>query len=218
MIPRAWVILLAAGGSRRYGGTKQLARLDGETLLRRMARVALWGGAAGCVVVLGARAARLRREVAGLDLRIAVNRRWRQGLAGSLAVGVAALPATARGALILLADQAAIGPADLELLAAAWRLEPRGVVASRAGGRLGPPAILPRRLFRAIGRLQGDQGARELLRDPARRVIGIDLPRAAIDVDRPADLARVRRARVPGRARQSARSSRARRPRSSGAT
>jgi molybdenum cofactor cytidylyltransferase len=218
MIPRPWVILLAAGASHRFGGAKQLARIGGESLLRRMARVALGSGAAGCVVVLGARADRLRPELAGLPLRVVVNRLWRRGLSSSLAAGVASLPVGARGALVLLADQAAIRPAALELLQAAWRADPRTVVAARIGNTLGPPAILPRALFSEVKRLRGDRGARSLLRDPARRTIGIELPGASADVDRPTDIASLRSRPAPGRPTRSARSSRRRRPRRSGGT
>lgn len=189
MIPRPWVVLLAAGASRRFGSPKQLLRVGGESLLRRMARVTLACGPAGCVVVLGARAPRLRRELAGLDVRVVVNPRWREGLSRSLAAGIAALPAGARGALVLLADQAALGPADLAMLCACWRRAPRRIVAACVDGTLGPPAIFPFSVFPALRRLRGDRGARDLLRDPRRRAIGLELPGAALDVDRPADLA-----------------------------
>jgi molybdenum cofactor cytidylyltransferase len=218
MIARPWVVLLAAGASRRFGGPKLLARIGRESLLRRAARSAVAIAPAGCVVVLGARADRLRTQLSGLAVQVVVNRRWRRGLSASLAAGIAALPADAKAALVVLADQAALGPGDLALAAAAWRKRPASIVASLSGGALGPPAVFPRRLFRELRGLRGDQGARALLRDPARRVIGIELPRAAIDVDTAADAARLRIAKARSRTPRSARSSRARRPRSSGAT
>jgi molybdenum cofactor cytidylyltransferase len=218
IIARPWVVLLAAGAARRFGGPKLLARIGSESLLRRMARVALASDPAGCVVVLGARAARLRPELAGLPVEVVLNRRWRAGLSSSLAAGLGALPAGARAGLVLLADQARLGPADLALLTAAWRRRPRAIVATLACGVLGPPAVLPRRVFGAVKFLRGDRGARDLLRDPAQDVVAIELPQAAFDVDRRADAERLRRARAPRRLPRSARSSRARRPRSSGAT
>src|SRR5688572_33468908 len=70
MIARPWVVLLPAGGSRRFGSPKQIARVGRESLLRRAARVALASGSAGCVVVLGAHAARMRTELSGLPARV----------------------------------------------------------------------------------------------------------------------------------------------------
>jgi molybdenum cofactor cytidylyltransferase len=192
MIPRPRVLLLAAGGSRRFGGPKLLARHRGESLLRRTARIALDCRSAGCTVVLGSRAIRLERELKGLAVDIVVNRAWRTGLSSSLRAGVAALPAAVPGALVLLADQVSIGPADLELLMAAWQRDPRTIVAARAGEVLGPPVILPRSAFRAVRRLRGDTGAKALLSDPHRTVVEIGITSAGFDVDTPADLARWR--------------------------
>lgn len=188
MILRPWVVLLAAGGSRRFGGPKLLARLQRETLLRRAARAAVGCRPAGCVVVLGAHAQRLQRELRGLPVEVVVNQRWRAGLSGSLRAGIGALPQDARAVLVFLADQAAIGPAELELLIAAWRRAPRAIVAARAGEVRGPPAILPCSTFGALRRLRGDTGARKLLVEPGRRVIEVEIPGAARDVDRPTDL------------------------------
>lgn len=188
MILRPWVVLLAAGGSRRFGGPKLLARIQRESLLRRAARAAVGCRPAGCVVVLGAHAHRLQRELRGLPVEVVVNRRWRAGLSGSLRAGIGALPQGARAALVFLADQAAIGPAELELLIAAWRCAPRAIVAARAGKVRGPPAILPRATFSALRRLRGDTGAKQLLADPGRRLVEVEIPEAARDVDRPIDL------------------------------
>jgi len=195
IILRPWVVLLAAGASRRFGRPKQLARVGGESLLRRMARVALASDPAGCVVVLGARAELLRRELHGLPLTVVVNPGWRSGSSGSLVAGLCALPGNARAALVLLADQAAVEPADLASVVAAWCANPRSPAAVRAGCGFAPPAVLPRRLFPLVKRLRGNRGARDLLRNPAYRTVGVSLPAAAIDVDRPADVAQLASAR-----------------------
>lgn len=142
--------------------------------------------------MLGASAIRLERELKGLEVEIVVNRAWHTGLSSSLRAGIAAMPASVPGALVMLADQVSVGPADLELLMAVWQRDPRTIVAARAGPVLGPPVILPRSAFRAVRRLRGDTGAKALLSDPARPVIEIGIPSAGFDVDTPADLARWR--------------------------
>lgn len=196
MILRPWVVVLAAGGSRRFGGPKLLARIRGESLLRRVLRAALGCRPAGCVVVLGARADRLRRELHAWPVRVVVNGRWRAGLSSSIRAGIAALPREAPAAIMLLADQVAVGPAELALLIAAWRRDPRAIVAARAGEVSGPPALFPRRTFADLRKLRGDSGAKQLIRDPFRHVVVVELPGAASDVDRPRDLRRLRRPRV----------------------
>lgn len=215
MILRPWVILLAAGGSHRFGRPKQLARVEGQTLLRRAARLALAARPDGCVVVLGAHAARLTRELQGLPVRTVTNRRWKEGLSTSLRAGLAALPAAAPAALILLADQVALHPPDLLRLIRRWQREPRAIVTAHAQAARRPPAILPRACFARLRRLRGDTGAKGLMADPCLQVVELEMAAAAIDVDVPADLSRIRAA---GRPLRPPRASRRRHSSSSGAT
>jgi molybdenum cofactor cytidylyltransferase len=182
-------VLLAAGGSRRFGTAKQLARYRGRTLLAHAveaARRAL--PRAPLVVVVGADALRLMLVVRRMhrNARVVVNQSWAQGMATSLRAGVAAVPPGARAALVLLVDQPRVDAAALRRLIAAWRRRPEAPAAARYAGQTGVPAILPRRGWRALRALTGDEGARRLLRDG--RVTLVELPEAAFDVDTPADL------------------------------
>lgn len=187
MILRPWAILLAAGGSGRFGGPKLLARIDGVSLVRRAAQALLDARPAGCTVVLGARAARMRRELRGLPLSIVVNRRWRRGLSSSLQAGLRTLPRDAPAALVLLADQACVGADSLLRLERRWQGAPRAIACAWHGASFGPPAIFPRSVFPSLERLRGDAGARALIERRRRRVLRIEMPEAAWDVDRPED-------------------------------
>jgi molybdenum cofactor cytidylyltransferase len=140
-----------------------------------------------CLVVLGARASRIAAELRGRGVQTVINRRWREGMSTSLAAGIAALPPDATAALLLLADQYAIRPADLAALLRAARRHPRDLVASGWDGLRGPPAVLPRPAFERALRLRGDAGARALLRDPEAHVVVLPVPRARFDLDRPED-------------------------------
>jgi molybdenum cofactor cytidylyltransferase len=187
-------ILLAAGGSSRLGQPKQLARHGVQTLLQRAiaaARGAL--PAAPLIVVVGANAARLRAVVmrAHRPVRIVTNAHWAGGMASSLQAGIAAVPRSARAALVLVVDQPHLGTAGLARLLRAWRRRPGLPAAARYDGRAGVPAVLPRRQWRKVRGLQGDQGARALLRGSDRLTL-VDIPEASFDVDTLADVEQLR--------------------------
>jgi molybdenum cofactor cytidylyltransferase len=187
------VVVLAAGASSRFGRPKQLLLWNGESLLVRTVRLALQA-ADPVVVVLGAHAdyCSALLEVSGLDgYRVVRHPHWRRGMGSSLAAGVRSLPEDAQAVLVLLMDQPGIEAADLEKLVEAWQSAPDRIVASRFDGRLGPPAVLPARLFPSLITLQGEGGARDLIAGDASAQ-WVELPAAGIDIDTPADLVRAR--------------------------
>jgi len=91
---------------------------------------------------------------------------------------------------VLLVDQPRVDAAALRRLVGAWRRRPGLPAAARYAGHAGVPAVLPRRHWRAVRALRGDEGARALLRD--RPVTLVELPEAAFDVDTPEDFRRLR--------------------------
>ena len=187
-------ILLAAGGSRRLGAAKQLVRYRTRPLLAHAlaaARGAL--PQAPLIVVVGSEALRLKLVVrrARCGARIVANPRWREGMATSLRTGLAAVPRTARAALVLLTDQPHVDAAALARLLGAWRRRPGVPAAARYDERVGVPAVLPRRRWSALKELTGDQGARALLRG-APSITLVEMPEAALDIDTPADLLELR--------------------------
>ena len=187
-------VLLAAGGSSRLGRPKQLVRRRSQPLLL-YALAAARGAVADedIVVVLGAEVLRLRALLrrATPRVRVAPNPHWAAGLASSLRAGLAAAPRNAAAALVLLTDQPDVDRAALRRLVAAWRRRPNLPAAAYYSGRAGVPAILPRRSWQLLRALDGDAGARALLRG-SETVTLVAMPEAELDVDTPADLARLR--------------------------
>lgn len=186
-------MLLAAGGSRRLGRPKQLLRYRGRPLLLRAAEAAR-GGLPGSplIVVVGAEELRVRLALrrARYGAVVVRNAAWHEGMATSLRLGLAAAHRSAQAALVLLVDQPLIDAAALARLAAAWRRRPGVPAAARCDGRIGAPAILPRRRWHALKHLRGDEGARALLRASSTLTL-VDLPQAGVDVDSPADVRRL---------------------------
>jgi molybdenum cofactor cytidylyltransferase len=186
--PQVHAVLLAAGRSSRMGGpNKLLALFEGEPLVRRVASGALASKAAGVIVVTGYQAGRVRSALSGLDVAFVENPDFASGLSSSLRAGVAALPADAAGVLVLLGDMPGVSFADLDGMIEAFRKsEGRSVVRAAHQGRRGNPVLLPRSMFAALVRLEGDTGARHLVEAEGLDVIDVEIGAGAlVDVDTP---------------------------------
>lgn len=190
----AIAVVLAAGGSSRLGTPKQLVRRRGRTLLEHAVEACLSATGRRVIVVVGAEGLRLRAALARRHSRrnveVVDHPGWRSGLAGSLRRGLRAVPPDARAVLFVLSDQPLVDARSLERLIAAWRRRPAHAAAARYSGRVGVPAMLPRRALRKLRALAGDEGARKVLAADARLTV-VDMPEAALDVDTREDLERL---------------------------
>ncbi|MDX1482066.1 MAG: nucleotidyltransferase family protein, partial [Woeseiaceae bacterium] len=158
-----YAAVLAAGASTRFGETKQLARFDHQPLVRLAVRAAEAVCNSRTLLVVGHDWQRVHRACAPLEGFLVRNEHYRAGMASSLAVAVKALPASADGLLIALADQPLVDSSDLSGLAEKWRPTPDKIAVSRSDNVLSPPVIFPRSLFGDIRELDGDRGAREVI-------------------------------------------------------
>ena len=181
-------IVLAAGGSTRFGSAKQLVRMGDRPLLSLVAGRAAEVVGQALLIVLGAQAAELAPLLKHSTGSTVVNRDWREGLASSIRAGVARLPPSCAGVMLVLADQACVSAEDLRRLAGAWRRQPLGLAAAQYGGTVGAPAIFPRHLFSELSDLRGDSGARVLLKRHADSLVRVPMTSAAFDLDTPDDL------------------------------
>jgi CTP:molybdopterin cytidylyltransferase MocA len=186
-----WCLVLAAGGSRRLGRPKQFVAIGGISLVELACLRALRTRPAGVVVVIGAHGARTRALLARLPVAVVRNAAWRDGMAGSLQVGLARIPSFAPAVLVTTVDQWRVDSADLRRLVATEA--PAG--AAYDGAR-GVPALLPRRWRAPLRALRGDRGARALLN--AGGVRNVAMPSAAFDLDTREDLAALHRVRMQG--------------------
>ena len=177
------------------GCPKQLLRLDGESLVRHVAKTALGSRCDVVFVVVGAHHDAVTREIDDLAITRVENPRWPDGLCSSIRAGVEAVAATKTpsfdAVLIMLADQPAVTAALLDRLVAALDGASEGLVACEYGGIVGAPALFARRHFDALRLLAGDRGGKALLAAHADAVVRIPFAPAAIDVDTPDDFTRV---------------------------
>ena len=189
-------IILAAGASRRLGQPKQLVRVGDETLLGWTIRVARESGLDSVFVVLGAHSEHILAAVDMSCVQTILNDNWEQGIASSIRVGVEAIlegDAEATSLMLLVCDQPRLSANHLRALIMAQtqaheHAPGSAIVASRYADIVGIPAIFPASQFANLLALQGDSGARSLLRGSASPVVEVEFYGGEIDVDLPSDL------------------------------
>jgi molybdenum cofactor cytidylyltransferase len=170
-------IILAAGGSERFGRPKQLLEWRGELFVRAVAKTALEAGLSPVVVVTGAHANEVSSAVRDLPVQITHNSEWQSGQASSIRAGLGPLPSPppkskilgegapkgrvgAGGAIFLLADQPQITPAILHALVEEHAATLAAIIAPMVLDQRANPVLFDRVTFSDLMKLEGDVGGR----------------------------------------------------------
>ncbi|HEX9993339.1 MAG TPA: NTP transferase domain-containing protein [Acidimicrobiales bacterium] len=176
-------VVLAAGAGTRFAGPvhKLLADAGGRPVVARAVAAAVGAGLDEVVVVTGA--ADLS-AVLPAGVRVVHNPRWADGMATSLAAGVAAAADAGHDAVVVgLGDQPGV-------TADAWRAVAAAhapIAVATYGGRRGHPVRLAAATWAALP-AAGDQGARALMASGAFPVEEVPCRGDAQDVDTVEDL------------------------------
>ncbi|HZS01287.1 MAG TPA: nucleotidyltransferase family protein [Chloroflexota bacterium] len=178
-------LLLAAGMSTRLGRPKQLLPFRGRTLLRHAAETGLAAGLEPLIVVIGAEADAMHRELTGLPVVVVENPRYAEGQSTSLRAGLAALPADAAAVVALLVDMPGVDAPLIQALVAAWQASGAPIVRPVHAGRPGNPVLFAARLLPELAQAEGDEGGRAVLRAHAAEVqlLPVESPGVLQDVD-----------------------------------
>jgi len=150
-----YAVVLAAGGSSRYG-TEPPKQVE---LLPQVLAALRESSVDGIVVVSGAHA---------LPVESVPCADWERGPGASLRCGLVALPQEAEAAVVVLADGPDLDPRAVDRVVDDWRANGGDAVAASYGGVRLHPVLLARALWDGVP----DEGAKSL---PARLVACDDL-------------------------------------------
>jgi molybdenum cofactor cytidylyltransferase len=176
------------------GRPKQLLEYGGQTLAKRAALAAEKAGCNPIVIVTGAHAEQLEKELRGLNLREAKNPEWESGIGSSIRAGVQAVVKAndkITALILTLCDQPFVTSDVLSGLITAHRETDREIVASSYGATIGVPALFGKAFFGELLRLESGAGAKQLIQQHLGQVHLLPFPQGEIDLDTPADLARL---------------------------
>jgi len=157
-------VVLAAGGSKRLGRTKQLEPWGDTNLLSHVVARTHEFPVDEVWVVIGHDAERILEDVELGDAYVVENLEWEEGIASSLRVALDALTRLSRceEALIVIGDQPDVPVETVGELMASHAKEGRPVTLPKYRYNWGNPVIVDRSLWARLMSLEGDEGAKRL--------------------------------------------------------
>jgi molybdenum cofactor cytidylyltransferase len=180
---RVAVVLLASGLSRRYGRRdKLMARLGYKHLIDHAADVIAAVPLLARVAVCPPDHHNIRERLAGRFV-VALNKKPKQGLGHSIAVGVqVALQFKPDAVVVCMGDMPFIEPWLIAALTS--KLGDADIVHAGAPERVHPPTAFGAACFDQLSRLDGDDGAKRIIGQGGFRVLGLNAPAPLLlDVD-----------------------------------
>lgn len=183
-------LLLAAGGSRRMGQPKQLLRWGNQTLIEHQIDIRLQTGQP-VAIVLGAYSDLILPVIEPLPVTIFINNEWVNGMGNSIAFGINMCRNTfplMDGVLISLIDQPLVTRSHLENMLCSFQPGAKQMIVSQSeSGWKGVPALFDSFYFDELQNLDGEDGARNIIRSHRENVKSIECDDQLEDIDTPED-------------------------------
>ena len=165
-------VVLAAGRASRMGEEKLLLFLDGQPVIRHVVETVARAGLLETLVVVNPRNRdAIADALPDASARLVCNARFHDGIATSIAAGTAAVCETSQAMMLLQGDQPLVTTDMLLALVDAWQGSRPAFVAASYDGLTTTPVLFSRALYPELRGLEGDVGAREVLRRHAGQTL-----------------------------------------------
>jgi molybdenum cofactor cytidylyltransferase len=188
--PKVGLLLAAGASSRMLGDDKLLREIDGVALLRRSAQSMLNANIDQVFVSIRSNSPAHKNALADLPVTIVEVTDAAAGMSASIRAGVAAIPNDTSMIVLGLADMPDITAQHYNLIigahnAAQNRLIIRPVTPA---GKRGNPVLFDARFTENLYTIEGDQGARDILKSVPEFIHHVQMNNdaVAIDLDTPA--------------------------------
>ena len=175
-------LLLAAGEGSRFGDVKQLTEINGLPMVVHCYEQLAAANTGSICICLGAYFDQVAAHLPQTSSIIQITN-WQVGMGESIKCGIESLHDDTSHVLIALGDQVAVTTAHFNRLVQFAEDNSEYIVAAKYAETFGVPVIFPRQYFVELTRLPLGKGAKSLIRQHNRQVLGVDMPEAVVDID-----------------------------------
>lgn len=168
------------------GKPKQLLFFNNKPLLQHVIEQAQMAALGPVVVTLGDNAADIKKSIDFANVDVVDNAYWEQGMSSSIKVGLNRLlekyPST-DALMIMTCDQPFVSSGLLQQIAEQQKQTRSIIVVSLYDDTMGPPALFHQSLFDELTTLEGDKGARGIIKKYVDEVSTVSFAKGNIDID-----------------------------------
>jgi molybdenum cofactor cytidylyltransferase len=185
-------IVLAAGESRRMGQNKLLLPWQGRTVIESIVATLRGCSLTEIIVIVGHEADRVESVLQGQPVRLALNRRFAEGMLSSVQCGIRAASPDLDAFLICLGDQPALRARIIQPLIEAFAERKASIILPSYQGTRGHPLLISSKYRKEIVTLDPRVGLRQLRQHHADEVFIVEISDEAVlqDMDYPEDYRR----------------------------
>jgi molybdenum cofactor cytidylyltransferase len=182
-------IILAAGMSTRLGRTKQLLKLKNKYLLEWVIDAALASQLQSVVLVLGHEHRKILKalgaKICRPRIQVVVSHDYIEGQSQSLQAGLIKVQHAFPSVMFLLCDQPLLDPKIIDRMLTSFWNSDKDICVPVFKGQRGNPTIFNCTMYPQLLAIQGDIGARDLIRKNPVRIlyIEVDDPFSFFDID-----------------------------------
>tara|TARA_R110002126_G_scaffold196588_1_gene344506 strand:+ start:331 stop:939 length:609 start_codon:yes stop_codon:yes gene_type:complete len=182
-------IVLAAGSSSRMEGDNKLTRcIDDDPLLLRSIKQVLASNVQKCIVVLSELNDDLTQMLTGINVEIVTCRNAEAGMSASMRSGILAAGEDTSAYMICLADMPDLKIEHFNLVIDAYDPENNRLIIrpKTISDQFGHPVLFDSSYYSDLLSLDGDIGAKAVIKDHSGRVYELEMDDAVItDLDTP---------------------------------
>ncbi|PPR15226.1 MAG: Nicotine blue oxidoreductase [Alphaproteobacteria bacterium MarineAlpha9_Bin3] len=186
-------IILAAGQSNRMQNiNKLLIKIKNKSMIQKIIESSLESMINNTVVVLGHDSENLLKLLNNKNITTIINKEYKNGQSSSLQAGISALPEDCDAAIILLADMPDITPSIINQLIVNYNpSENKSIIIPTYKNKRGNPVLIDREFFPDILLINGDKGAKDIIKANKKYIKEIPQKESFVlkDIDTKEDLA-----------------------------